>query len=165
MGDRLRNPANGYGSDARLVDISSTTRIDNTHLHVQQYIDGLEKDGAEFFAGPSYDLVIHNDASCGSNAWCMKVENASGNTSLDGGFIGVLGDIPFLNLAVDAIADDIANSNIESALAKLDQILQDPPTADGIPLVYCFPADPGQRERSIFQGSFDAGSLSVCTAQ
>jgi hypothetical protein len=57
MGDRLRNPANGYGSDARLVDISSTTRIDNTHLHVQQYIDGLEKDDAEFSAGPSYTAV------------------------------------------------------------------------------------------------------------
>jgi hypothetical protein len=109
--------------------------------------------------------VIHNDSSCGSNAWCIKVENASGNTSLDGGFIGVLGYVPFLNWAVDAIADDIANSDIEGSLAKLDHILQDPSTADGIPLVYCFPADPGQRERSIFQGSFGAGSFSVCAAQ
>ena len=169
VGSQLRDPipTPKSGNDAKLGAKTTLTRADSTHLHVQQHLVNLHVvwDGIDFgtvSADPSYDLVIHHaDPVCAN--WCVKVENAQGNSTYTGWTDYIL-DV--LSLGVVAAIHAGVNDRLENALSKVTHSLPNPEDFG-----YCFvPGKPKLNEAvaaSSFSDDgtkipFDEGSLTVC---
>jgi len=159
FGDALRNPANGRGDDAGFRDTHWTTTqwIDSLKIHVIQHVIaqdlGWQGDVA---ADPSYDLVIHNDATCGTKHWCIAVENVEANSS----FSGWSSLIPIIGAAIQIAVNSEADGQMQTAMTAMGgSALNDPPSG----FEYCFPSRI-QDQPFGSQGFEVPGSLTLCWA-
>jgi hypothetical protein len=169
VGSQLRNPipTPQSGNDAKLGAKTTLTRTDPTHLHVQQHLVNIHVvwDGIDFgtvSADPSYDLVIHHaDSAC--TGWCVKVENAQGNSTYTGWTDYIL-DV--LSLGVVAAIHAGVNDRLENALSKSTSSLPNPGSYG-----YCFQPSVIRSNDPVALASFwddgtqtpfDGGSLTVC---
>ncbi|HEX6836107.1 MAG TPA: hypothetical protein VF334_06015 [Polyangia bacterium] len=171
VGSQLRDamPTPQSGNDAKLGGKTTLTRTDGKHLHVHQHLVDIHVvwDNIDFGtvdADPSYDLVIHHaDSACAG--WCVRVENAQGNSSYYG-WVDYILDV--LSLGVVAEIHAAVNDNLENALTKYTTSLPGAPSGFG----YCFvtstpkPGDSTPVLTNFDDGTethFDTGSLTVCS--
>ena len=160
-------PTAASGNNAKLGAKTTISRTDATHLHVHQHLVNIHVvwDNIDFgtvSADPSYDLVIHHgDPACAG--WCVKVENAQGNSTYTGWTDYIL-DV--LTLGVVAAIHAGVNDRLESALSKSTSTLPNPGSYG-----YCFEPSPIRSNDPVAPGTYfddgaelqwDGGSLSVC---
>ena len=157
FGDALRNPANGHGDGAGFRDTHWTTTLaaDRRHLHVAQHVVAQDFGWqGSVAADPTFDLVIHNDATCGFKHWCIAVENVDANSS----FSGWSSLIPLIGAGIQAEVNSEANGEMQKAMTSMGaNALNDPPAG----FEYCFVTGHGVETPFSSQG-FGAGSLTLC---
>jgi len=157
FGDALRNPANGRGDDAGFQNTHwTTTRADSRRkLHVVQHVIAQDLGWqGNVAADPSYDLVIHHDASCGNKSWCIRVENVEANSS----FSGWSSLIPLIGAGIQIAVNSEADGEMQKAMTAMGgSSLNDPPNG----LEYCFITGRGVESPFTSLG-FGAGSLTLC---
>lgn len=157
FGDALRNPANGRGDDAGFLNTNwTTTSVDNRRkLHVVQHVIAQDLGWqGNVAADPSYDLVIHHDATCGTKNWCIRVENVEANSS----FSGWSSLIPLIGAGIQIAVNSEADGEMQKAMTAMGgSSLNDPPSG----LEYCFLTGVGV-ESPFKSHGFGAGSLTLC---
>jgi hypothetical protein len=151
-GNVLKDPASGLGAAGLLDGVpTTTTRIDERTLHVEQ---AFTAKGGALLAHPSYDLVIHFDSTCGSAAYCIKLENLDPHAD----YTSWVDVIPILGVVINAIEDHLANDAIEGLVAALPTM----PLPDLSVAHFCFPGDATDPKNHFSDRGFGSGSIAVC---